>query len=125
MQRERDLVQLRARLVTDVSHELRTPLTSIRMFAETLALGRVTDPAGQQKYLETIARESRRLARLVDDVLAFSKLEAGAVRDSMERIALATAIEGALSTLEQPIQQKGFSVQVEIPPAPLEVDADA
>jgi signal transduction histidine kinase len=124
MQRERDLAQLRARFVTDVSHELRTPLTSIRMFAETLALGRVIDPASQQRYLETIARESRRLARLVDDVLAFSKLEAGSARYSMERIALATAIEAALSTLEQPIQQKGFSVRVEIPQDVLEVDAD-
>jgi signal transduction histidine kinase len=125
MQRERDLAQLRARFVTDVSHELRTPLTSIRMFAETLALGRVTDPASQQKYLETIARESRRLARLVDDVLAFSKLEAGASRYNFERIALSTAIEAALSTLEQPIQQKGFSVRLEITPDPVEMDADA
>ena len=125
MRRERDLAQMRARFVTDVSHELRTPLTSIRMFAETLALGRVTDAASQQKYLETIARESRRLARLVDDILAFSKLEAGAARYSMERMALASTIEAALSTLEHPIQQKGFSVQVEIPPDPLEVEADA
>jgi two-component system phosphate regulon sensor histidine kinase PhoR len=124
MQRERDLAELRARFVTDVSHELRTPLTSIRMFAETLALGRVTDLASQQKYLETIARESRRLARLVDDVLAFSRLEAGAARFSMERIALATPIEAALSALEQPIQQKGFSVRVEITQEPVDVDAD-
>jgi hypothetical protein len=43
-----------ARFVADVSHELRTPLTSIRMLAETLALGQVTEPARQQKYLETI-----------------------------------------------------------------------
>jgi two-component system phosphate regulon sensor histidine kinase PhoR len=125
MQRERDLAQLRARFVTDVSHELRTPLTSIRMFAETLALGRVPDPASQQRYLETIARESRRLARLVDDVLAFSKLEAGAARYSMERISLAAAIEAALSALEQPIQQKGFSVRVDFAQEPVEVDADA
>jgi two-component system, OmpR family, phosphate regulon sensor histidine kinase PhoR len=125
MHRERDLAQMRARFVTDVSHELRTPLTSIRMFAETLALGRVTDAVSQQRYLETIARESRRLARLVDDILAFSKLEAGAARYSMERMPLASTIEAALSTLEQPIQQKGFSVQVDIPSDPLEVEADA
>ena len=125
MHRERDLAAMRARFVADVSHELRTPLTSIQMFAETLALGRVTDAASQQKYLDTIARESRRLARLVDDILAFSKLEAGAARYSMERMALATTIEAAPSTLEHPIQQKGFSVQVEIPADPLEVEADA
>jgi two-component system, OmpR family, phosphate regulon sensor histidine kinase PhoR len=125
MQKERDLAKLRAQFVTDVSHELRTPLTSIRMFAETLAMGRVPDPASQQKYLETIARESRRLARLVDDVLAFSKLEAGAARYSMERIALAPTIEAALSTLEHPIQQKGFSVHLEIADEPVEVEADA
>jgi len=112
MQRERDLATLRARFVTDVSHELRTPLTAIRMFADTLALGRVTDPAKQQKYLETISRESRRLARMVDDVLAFSKIEAGAARFCLERIALATPIEAALSALEQPLEQKGFAVHV-------------
>lgn len=124
MQRERDLATLRARFVTDVSHELRTPLTAIRMFADTLALGRVTDPAKQQKYLETISRESRRLARMVDDVLAFSKIEAGAARFSLERIALATPIEAALSALEQPLEQKGFCVHVDIPDEPVDVHAD-
>jgi signal transduction histidine kinase len=125
MQRERDLATLRAKFVTDVSHELRTPLTAIRMFADTLALGRVTDPASQQKYLETISRESRRLARMVDDVLAFSRIEAGAARFSMERIALATPVEAALSALEQTIEQKGFSLEIQIPQEPIEVNADA
>jgi two-component system, OmpR family, phosphate regulon sensor histidine kinase PhoR len=125
MQKERDLAGLRARFVTDVSHELRTPLTAIRMFAETLTLGRVTDPASQQRYLETIARESSRLARLVDDVLAFSRIEAGAAHFSMERIALASPIEAALSALEPHFEQKGFCVNVDIAQETIDVDADA
>jgi signal transduction histidine kinase len=75
--RETELADLRSQFVAHVSHELRTPLTSIQMFAETLALGRVHDPEKQREYLETIARESERLARLVDQVLAFSKIEQG------------------------------------------------
>ena len=125
VKRESHLAALRSQFVSNVSHELRTPLTSIRMFAETLALGRVTDPARQRHYLETMARESQRLARLVDDVLAFSRLESGVARFRIERIALAAVVENALSALEQPLAKSGFRVQLTLPVEILETRADA
>ncbi len=122
---EAQLAALRARFVSNVSHELRTPLTSIQMFAETLAMGRVADPDRQRRYLETIARESQRLARLVDDVLAFSKLETGVTRYRKDRIALAPVLEAALSALEHPLEQGGFRIHLTLPVDLWIVHADA
>jgi len=70
--RERELTRLRTEFVAGVSHELRTPLAQIRMFTETLLLGRVRSHAEEQRSLEIIARESARLANLVDSVLLFA-----------------------------------------------------
>ena len=69
------MTEVRAQFIASVSHELKTPLTAIRMFAETLALGRSRDERTRSEYLETIVNESERLARLVDNVLDFSKIE--------------------------------------------------
>ena len=56
----------RVSFVNQVSHELRTPLTQIRLFAETLLLGRARTAEDERRALEIIDRESHRLARLVD-----------------------------------------------------------
>ncbi len=74
-QRERREALLKSRFVSNVSHELKTPLTTIRMYAELLSEGVVRDTAKQCHYLRILADESRRLARLVDNVLNFSRLE--------------------------------------------------
>jgi signal transduction histidine kinase len=67
----------RARFASAVTHELRTPLTTFRMYSEMLAEGIVQDPAAQREYLLTLQRESDRLARVVENVLAWSRLEDG------------------------------------------------
>jgi hypothetical protein len=65
------MAQIRSQFVSSVSHELKTPLTAIRMFAETLRLGRSKNPAAQAEYLDTIVNESARLTRLLNNVLDF------------------------------------------------------
>jgi len=77
IRKELELVRLRASFVSNVSHELKTPLTSIRMFGEMLKLGRVPDEGKRQEYYDIIAAESERLTKLIDNVLDFSRLEAG------------------------------------------------
>jgi two-component system, OmpR family, phosphate regulon sensor histidine kinase PhoR len=108
--RETELADLRSQFVAHVSHELRTPLTSIQMFAETLALGRVQDPEKQREYLETIARESERLARLVDQVLAFSKIEQGR-EYRLQSMALTPIVEAAARAVEPSLTQQGFTLR--------------
>lgn len=77
LRRARKLTRLRSDFVSQVSHELRTPLTQIRMFAETLRLGRVRSDAEGARSLEIIDRESRRLGHLVENILQFSRGERG------------------------------------------------
>ena len=73
--RDRALSRMRSDFVARVSHELRTPLTQIRMFAETLLLGRAKDQQQQHSYHAIINREALRLGHLVDNLLAFSGKE--------------------------------------------------
>jgi signal transduction histidine kinase len=75
IRRESELARLRADFIAGVSHELRTPLAQIRMFAETLLLGRVRNDAERVRSLEVIDQEARRLAHLVENVLIFAKSE--------------------------------------------------
>ncbi|MBD3182170.1 hypothetical protein GF312_07755 [Candidatus Poribacteria bacterium] len=73
--KEAELARLRSDFVANVSHELRTPLSSIQIFSETLKAGKTKSKDKQEQYLDTISSESERLARLVDNVLDFSRLE--------------------------------------------------
>ena len=77
LRREHDLTRLRADFVASVSHELRTPLAQIRLFSETLLLGRIRSEAEGRRSLEIIQQESRRLTHLVENVLYFSRSERG------------------------------------------------
>ncbi len=69
--------QKRARFASAVTHELRTPLTTFRLYAEMLAEGMVQEPGQRARYLETLRDESGRLSRLVENVLAYARLEEG------------------------------------------------
>lgn len=80
VRRERRLQSLRSELVASVSHDLRTPLTQIRLFAETLLLGRVRSPEEGKHSLEIINREARHLSHLVENLLQFSRVETGRLR---------------------------------------------
>ena len=67
----------RSRFASAVTHELRTPLTTFRMYSEMLAAGMITDATQRQSYLETLHGEADRLAALVENVLAYARLERG------------------------------------------------
>jgi signal transduction histidine kinase len=89
LRREQELARTRSDFVSSVSHELRTPLAQLRMFAETLLLGRVRSDQERRRSLEIMDQESRRLTHLVDNLLYFSRAERDAVRVSLEATSLA------------------------------------
>lgn len=74
------LATRRAQFVSSVTHELRTPLTTFRMYTEMLDSGMVPPGPAQSEYLATIRREAERLNHLVDNVLAYARLEHGRKR---------------------------------------------
>jgi signal transduction histidine kinase len=73
--REASEARKKVDFVSNVTHELKTPLTSIRMFVETLKLGRVKDEGQVAACLDVIMTETDRLGALIDHVLSFSKVE--------------------------------------------------
>jgi signal transduction histidine kinase len=114
VRRELRLAELRSQFVSSVSHELKTPLTAIRMFAETLRLGRAADPQAQAEYLETIVNESERLTRLLNNVLDFSKIEQGRKIYRPEPTSLPAVVETAARAMHYPLEQQGFTLRLEI-----------
>ena len=99
MRRGRELVERERRFVATVSHELRTPVTAIRLVAENLAAGRASSPERLERYGANLDRESRRLARLVEDVLDLSRIQRGEAPPLRPEVvapgALADALEAA------------------------------
>ena len=80
----KEVDRLKSQFVSDVSHELRTPLTNIRLYLDLLET--TEDKAKIERYLETLTRESERLANLIDDLLSLSRLEAGATPFNPEQV---------------------------------------
>jgi signal transduction histidine kinase len=118
------LARLRSEFVSNVSHELKTPLTSIRMFAETLRLGRAKSTEKQQEYYEIIAHEAERLTKLIDNVLDFAKVEEGKKIYRFEREQPAEILRHTLEIFDYQIMNKGITVESHIPEVLPEVMAD-
>ena len=118
--REVQVARLRSEFVANVSHELRTPLTSIRMYAETLLMGRYRSAEQMKDYLTTLLHESRRLSHLVDNVLDFARIERGDRTYQRQPCDLGTVARAALDTFGGVFAAEGFAVEeaiaAELPP---------
>ncbi|MBL8727636.1 MAG: HAMP domain-containing histidine kinase [Planctomycetes bacterium] len=104
----------RARFASAVTHELRTPLTTFRMYSEMLADGVVTEPKARQEYLSTLQRESDRLARVVENVLAWSRLEEGRFTSRRQVHAVAELVHGIEPVLRRRLIDAGMELRVAI-----------
>jgi signal transduction histidine kinase len=124
VRREVRLAQLRSQFVSSVSHELRTPLTAIRMFAETLLMGRATGQQMQAEYMETIVTESERLTRLLNNVLDFSKIEQGKKSYHLEPTSLDNIVRASVRALKYPLAQGGFELRIDVEPGLPDIQAD-
>ena len=127
VERELRLARLRSQFVASVTHELKTPLTSIRIFAETLRDRANVDPKARHEYLETIAHESERLTRLLQNMLDFSRIERGERTYQFSPQRLPVIVEHALRTLRFPLEQQGFTLRFDCDDdfAMVRCDADA
>jgi signal transduction histidine kinase len=128
--REARLSRLKTDFVSAVSHELRTPMTSIRMFIETLELGRATSDAEVKECLTLLSKESERLSELIDRMLNWSRIEAGRVSYKMERVKTREVVDRALAAFRAHRLQDApgieTDIQVEVGDTPeVEVDVEA
>jgi signal transduction histidine kinase len=108
------LSERRAAFVSSVTHELRTPLTTFRMYAEMLARGMVPDATRRQEYFETLQRESERLTLLVENVLAYSRLERGHAPRAQDHVTLAALLDRIGPRLKQRAAQAGMGCDVQL-----------
>ena len=115
VRREVAAAELRSQFVSGVSHELKTPLTSIRMFAETLLLGRPAHEEGRREYLETIVQESERLTRLINNVLDFSRIERGEQHYRFAPTELTGVVRDSARAMAYPLNQNGFELSLTVP----------
>ena len=124
--KEMALARLKSDFVSNVSHELRTPLSLIRLYAETLELGRLSSPEKHQEYYCIIRKESERLTALINNILDFSRIEAGRKEYDFRETDMRELVFNTLESYRYQIEQHGFTLEekiAEVPP--LRVDREA
>ncbi len=125
--REARLSRMKTDFVSLVSHELRTPITSIRMFIETLALGRVKDPAQTQQVLQLLTQETERLSTLVDRVLDWARIESGRKVYHRELLPVPALVDTAVTAFRAQRLEGELRLTVDLPEhlPQVQVDRDA
>ena len=124
----RELAERASRLKDDflatVSHELRTPLSVILSWCAILKSGRAAK-ADQDKAVDVIDRNARLQARLVDDLLDMTRMQAGTLMLDMRAVALEASVRSAIQSVTPSAQAKKLQISFTAPDTPLFVDGDA
>src|SRR5262249_16302936 len=106
------LSERRADFVSAVTHELRTPLTTFRMYAEMLSEGMVPDETARRKYLDTLRIEADRLTHLVENVLAYARLERGGLGNRIQPVRGEELLKLATGRLSERAREAGFALSI-------------
>lgn len=119
------LDNMRKEFVADVSHELKTPITSIMGYADTLLEGEY-DKETQDKFLNVIASEARRMAKLVTDLLILSRYDSNKVKKETTEFDLGELVKKCQEKLQLEINKKGHEVEcfvtANVPPVKADKD---
>lgn len=110
----RRLERVRRDFVANVSHEFKTPLTAIQGFAETLLSGALEDTANRGRFVEIIREHARRLARLTDDLLKLSRIEAGRLELEIRPVPVEALVSGCVETARLKAEAKAIEIHVEV-----------
>lgn len=126
VKREANLSQLQSDFVSKISHELRTPLTSIRMFSETLGMGR-GDEEARKKCIDGLQREATRLQGLIDRLLDWGRMESGHREFDFRETDIDAIVLDAIAAVEPVRERFRAEIQLQLPPAlpPVLVDRSA
>ncbi len=109
--RETQLADLKVQLVSRVSHELKTPLALIKMYSETIGMGRSKDEKQTRKFSHIIAREADSLSMMIERVLDFSRREQGQIKYARLPADLRQVLIGVSDAYRPHLEARGFSLQ--------------
>ena len=121
----KEIDQMKSDFVATVSHELRTPLTSILGFAKTLLRANANfSDESRESFLAEIVREGERLARLIEDVLSVSRIEAGSLRFDLKPVAVGPAVNEVVKNVSRLTNIHNFVINVAQEVKPVIADSD-
>lgn len=113
--------RMRADFIANASHELRTPLASISGFIETLRGPARNDPKAQGQFLQIMYTQTRRMARLIDDLLSLSRIEVKPYGKPVDLVDLRPLLGGVRNTLAHIAEDAGVVIDLDLPEGPFEV----
>ena len=124
VRREVELAAMKTDFVSNISHELRTPLSLIRMFSESLEMGRVTGDENKMKYYKIITQETQRLTHLINNILDFSKMEAGKKQLQFKKEDLNLIVQKCTDSYRFHLDSEGFTLEIKYASIPVIISAD-
>ena len=116
--------QMRVDFISNVSHELRSPLSSLASFIETLRGPARDDPEARERFLSIMDTEAKRMTRLINDLLALSKLETEEHILPEGKVDLCRILKQVSAALSIRAKKRGVKVDIECPPELPEVNGD-
>ena len=122
--KEKEIAKMKSDFVSNVSHELKTPLASIRAYTEMLLDGEITDPAQVRESFQTIASETDRMNRLIQNILNLSRLESGLVPVNKADLAVTEILRAVNDAIAPQAAKKNLSLQADLAPVFFRVNGD-
>jgi signal transduction histidine kinase len=123
IRREAEAQRMQSHFVSTVSHEFRSPVTSMRQLSEMLALGRVSEER-RQVYYETLVNETIRLQRLIEGLLNFGRMEAGARQYQFKGLDAFAIVESVVCEFEPRMASAGKHIETRRTDSPCWIEAD-
>lgn len=109
------LAKTRSDFVSSVTHELKTPVATIRAAGETLISGRLTEPDATREYARVVVEQAKRLARLLDNLLAYSRITDVTEAYLFEPLVLQDIVDDTLTHFAWQLKTAGFTLEIDIP----------
>lgn len=106
------LNEQKSNFVSSVSHELRAPIASVRLLAESLERGKISEPTKQNEYFRFIGQECRRLSALIENVLDFSRIEQGRKQYEFEPTDIRALVEQTVKLMAPYAAERGVKLEL-------------
>jgi len=123
--KEREIARLKSDFVSKASHELRTPLSSIAAYIEMLVDGDAKDNSTREEFYSVISTETKRLQRMIDNLLNISQIEAGLMHIDRATVEFENLIERAVVNMKPQAKDKNLEIHSEIADVDLSVIGDS
>ncbi|MGY8753108.1 MAG: sensor histidine kinase, partial [Phycisphaerales bacterium] len=124
LSREREIARLKSDFVSKASHELRTPLSSIAAYIEMLEDGDAKDETTRQDFYSVISTETKRLQRMIDNLLNISQIEAGLMYIDRVSVDFDELVERAVTNMKPQAKEKSLDIHIQLAEVDLSVVGD-